>query len=489
MREIAQFLGHLHPVWVHLPIGVFLVLALLEASNLLSLVPGLSFMPHLGGRQRALILVVSAVSAVVAAALGWLLSRAGGYDGALIVRHRELGLMAAGAAVLLLLVHRVRWLYLPAFLLSFVLLVLAGHAGAKITHGSDYLTASLPPRLARLLGVAPRVVAPPRVVTLENAVAFGDVVHPILEAHCAACHGPSKSNGSLRVDSWELLTKGGKHGPAYVAGKLGASEMIRRINLPMDDRAHMPPRDKPQLNDDDIALVEWWVGAGAPKMQRAAALEPTPTAESALEARFPGPPPPDRASVLAQAAKLGPSLGILIRSRSPDGPWLDVNARPAGRSFGDRELAQLSPIAAAVQWLDLGGTAVTAAGLAPVAAMRNLERLRLDGLHVDDASLAGLSGLRRLASLNLRGTRVTDKGLMHLAGLPRLRSLYVWQTAVTPAGLDTLASSVVDPRRAERWRQSEAELGRQIAADRFRGDDGDGLKLNVAASAAPVPAK
>jgi mono/diheme cytochrome c family protein/uncharacterized membrane protein len=479
VHEVASFLGHFHPVWVHLPIGIFLLLAVLEAVGLLARSRPFAWLPVLTARQRTLILAIGAVASAVAAILGWLLARGGDYDPAQVSRHQWLGIAAAGAAVLLLAVHRLRWLYGPLLAASLVLLVVAAHAGGKITHGNDYLTAHMPASVARILGITVPLTAKPRVVDLDNAVAYADVIQPILQERCVGCHGAAKSNGGLRFDTWELMVKGGKHGDVLKPGNPAASALVRRIDLPVDEKEHMPPRGKPQLADDDLTLIEWWVGAGAPRDKRTATLDIPSSVQVILEGRLQGAAaqaPPNRLATLAAAGQLSAKLGIIVRSLSPDGPWIDVNARFAGKRFDDSALAQLAPIAPAIEWLDLGDTAVTDAGLAGLQPMRRLHRLHLDGLGITDDGLARLSHLTQIEYLNLRGTRVTDKGMPTLRTLPRLRSLYVWQTAVTPAAVKALGDTLTDKRRITRWKEDEADLERRIHEERFVGSAGEELR-------------
>ncbi len=476
MHELGTYLGRFHPVWVHLPIGILLLLGLLELAGLAGRRPGMSWLPTLSERQRTLILAIGAIASAIAALLGWFLARSGDYDLAQVSRHQWLGIAAAAAAAILLAAHRVRWLYPPLLVGSLVLLAVAAHAGAQITHGKDYLTARMPEGLARLLGVTPP--PKPRVVSFDNAAAYPDVIQPVLQERCVSCHGAAKSNGGLRVDSWDFLAKGGKHGAVLKPGNASASTLVRRIDLPVEEKEHMPPRGKPQLADDDLTLFEWWVSAGAPRDARVATLDLPSSVQVILEGRLAGAAdlPPDRAATLAAAAQISTSLGVLIRSVSPDGPWLDVNARVAGKAFDDAKLAQLAPIAGAVQWLDLGATSVTDAGLASLESMRRLQRLHLDGLKVSDAGLGHLSRLRQLEYLNLRGTLVTDQGMPKLRTLPRLRSLYVWQTAVTPAAVQALGDALIDRRRIARWKDDEADLERRIHEEHFEGNTGEELR-------------
>src|SRR5258706_540391 len=48
---------------------------------------------------------------------------------------------------------------------------------------------------------------------------FETKIRPVLAASCYKCHGSQKALSGLRLDSREAILKGGKHGPAVVAGE------------------------------------------------------------------------------------------------------------------------------------------------------------------------------------------------------------------------------------------------------------------------------
>src|SRR6478736_4489695 len=52
-----------------------------------------------------------------------------------------------------------------------------------------------------------------------------DVKH-LFQERCFACHGALKQQGKLRLDSGELIHKGGKSGPIVVPGKADDSLLI-----------------------------------------------------------------------------------------------------------------------------------------------------------------------------------------------------------------------------------------------------------------------
>src|SRR5262249_30350200 len=77
-------------------------------------------------------------------------------------------------------------------------------------------------------------------------------IKPIFKDRCFACHGALKQKAKLRLDTGELIRKGGKHGPAVIAGSAEKSLLIERITE-KEERERMPPEGKP-LSDKQIAL-------------------------------------------------------------------------------------------------------------------------------------------------------------------------------------------------------------------------------------------
>jgi uncharacterized membrane protein len=471
MDSFLQFLGRLHPVAVHLPIGIFVLLALVELAT------WFPRGPRLAPAVRTLIVALGFGFALATAGFGWLLARDGGYDARWLERHQTFGIAVAALAAALLIAHLRGWggLYRGLLAATVLAVAAAGHLGGTLTHGENYLTSSAT--------MTKRVVP----IDAAKALVFADVVHPILEQRCVSCHGPAKSNGDLRFDTFEQLRKGGKTGPAFKAGNASASLMLERVHLPLDAKQHMPPKGKPQLTDEEIALIEWWIDAGAPTDRNVAGTNPPMVIAELIATRLgvPPAPPPDRATMVAAAATLERALGIVIRPLTADGPWLEANARLRFANFGDAQLAELAPIAPALHRLDLGETAVTDAGLTALAPMKNLRRLHLDRTAVTDAGLARLSGLVCLESLNLYATKVGDAGLAALRVLPRLRSLHVWQTQITPAAITAFAAKQVDRRKIARWKGEIAMLEAKIHAEDFSVNFGAPV-LSVPAPAAPV---
>lgn len=466
MTDLTLFIGRFHPVVVHVPIGVLLLLGIAE------LVGRFRESLRLPAGVRGMILTVALLGAIGAAGCGWLLGEAGTYDEVLLDRHRILGLVTLGLAVVLLLLrHR---LQVYGFTLAATLLVLmwTGHNGGSMTHGRGYLAEYAPTALRPFLGGGS--AGEPAPESLAQVEVFRHVVQPVLDAKCISCHGESRMEGGLRLDSFAAILEGGEHGPAIVAGDPMESLLLQRLYLPLDDKEHMPPAGRPQPTDDDIAILEWWIAEEAPENGSFLALGPDPMIVDAVanQLGLPLPELPDRETMFAAALALEKRLGITIRPLVEDEPWLSASARLAGEAFGDAELAELAEIAPALHRLDLGTTAVTDAGLAQLSAMTQLRMLSLDETAVTDAGLAHLAPLRRLNSLNLHTTRVTDAGIDQLTSLTRLRQLYLWQTEVTPEAAASLEDALINQRKLDRYRAQIATAERGILAERFTSDFG-----------------
>jgi len=259
---MSAFLGHFHPAWVHLPIGILCLAVLFEWLSVReafrALAPAVRLMYGVG-----------ACTAILACLTGYLLAEAGGYDPDTLEPHRWVGVGIAVMATLRYLAERTarfrdwpaRRRALPALAL-FVLVAVGGHLGGSLTHGSGYLMAEAPDWLRRAFGT-PAAGNPPRqVADVQEARVYPDLVAGILQEKCSGCHGVQKQKGGLRLDGEGQILRGGESGPVLKAGDPGASELFRRVVLPLSDEDHMPPKEKPQLTAAETARIEWWIRNG-----------------------------------------------------------------------------------------------------------------------------------------------------------------------------------------------------------------------------------
>jgi len=87
---------------------------------------------------------------------------------------------------------------------------------------------------------------------------FEKDVRPILKAHCFQCHGEEgEMKGGLDVRLAHFILKGGKHGPAIIAGDAAKSHLLELV------KEGEMPKGKTKLKDKDIATLEAWIAGGA----------------------------------------------------------------------------------------------------------------------------------------------------------------------------------------------------------------------------------
>jgi uncharacterized membrane protein/mono/diheme cytochrome c family protein len=257
---VWSFLGRLHPLVVHFPIG------LLVAAWLMELLMWKRRSNDFGPAIKVL-MVTGTLSSVIAVVFGLLLINTEDYGGETLPVHQWTGIATTVlAAITTYAYFRLsRRMQKIGLTLSVAALTVAGHYGASLTHGEDYLTSVLPS------------AAPPEFATNQPTFVLANQAGPLSEtqiqelnlqvrtifAHsCTNCHGEAKAKGDLRLDSKEAILKGGENGPVLVAGRPEKSDLVRRIKLPRSHKEAMPSKGK-GLTVQEIATIEYWVKQGA----------------------------------------------------------------------------------------------------------------------------------------------------------------------------------------------------------------------------------
>jgi hypothetical protein len=114
--------------------------------------------------------------------------------------------------------------------------------------------------------VDPKLFPPP---STKQGVTYAADIQPIFEKSCYPCHSPkmAKPKGKLRLDTLELLLKGGEDGPILVSGDSAKSVVVAMISHQGDPDDYMPPpknKDHIQpLTKEQIGLIRAWIDQGA----------------------------------------------------------------------------------------------------------------------------------------------------------------------------------------------------------------------------------
>ena len=428
---VTEFIGHLHPVLIHLPIGILLLACLFLWLSRKEKFKHLQSALHI-------ILLSGMISAILSCLSGYLLSLSGDYDENMVQLHQWLGISVAifSIAAYFLYVKNilVKWLALTAILLG-LLLVITGHMGGSLTHGSDYLTKPLE-NLSGDDTIA--IIKRKPIPDIQQAMVYADVVEPIFQSKCYSCHSTIKQKGKLRLDQVDLIMKGGKDGLVIVPGKANESDLIKRISSPREEEHHMPPKEKTQLNEKEKALLQWWVNQGADftkkvkDVQQPEKIKPLLLdLQNAEEVKKYSPALPIESVGEAdgKTIQLLKGRGIVILPVAQNSHYLSANFITA-TDFGDKEMHLLLPLKKQLIWLKIGHTIVTDSALFVLTQFKNLTELDLNHTRITDKGLDQLKTIANLQSLNLVGTKITAGGLLKLTSLKKLHFIYLYQSAV-----------------------------------------------------------
>lgn len=265
-----QFIGRLHPMIVHLPLTLLVLAAVLEFSTIKNY--------HSKWRTTIDFMVVTGcISAVISVVLGLLLKFQDGYEGRGVDLHQYLGITASVLSMTSWWLTRQyrksghsAWLagYRTLLASTMLAIVLTGHYGASLTHGSTFLTEVLPTHS----NVQSNLPAPDIDLSVYNHltedIPDADMlrlltgVRTIFAHSCYRCHSSDKIEGELRLDEREFVFKGGENGPVIKLGEPRKSELIRRISLPAGHDDVMPSKGK-LLSKEEIEMISLWIEKGA----------------------------------------------------------------------------------------------------------------------------------------------------------------------------------------------------------------------------------
>jgi uncharacterized membrane protein len=436
--DLYMFFGRFHPLFVHLPIGI-LVFALIFQIYL-------KWKPN--DALHAVLPIVwglAALSAVLSALSGYILSLGGGYSEEILSLHKIGGITLSILSIccFILSFYRMPWLasyrnITQKIVLSSiaVILLLTGHWGGTLTHGNDYLMEFSPFVVTDSSSTVEHVS---RISSLDSADIFKDAVQPIFQSKCVSCHNVEKKKGGLLLTSYEEMLAGGKTKAGIIPGNTATSEIFRRITLPTNHKEFMPADGKKPLTENQVAILEWWIDQGAQRNMMISSMKPNKHIQDLFSDFF----QLGRDAILSYVAKPASSealsnllkAGFQVHAISESNNLLEV--KYTGPSTEKLNLSLLESIREQLVWLQLINCGVTDEDLKIIGGLSNLYKLNLNRNKLTAGGLNELIRLPKVEYLNLYGTSVTDSSINQLVTLPKLKKLYVWESRVDSLGVES----------------------------------------------------
>ena len=434
-RERAQwiqFIGRFHPLAVHLPIALMLLVPVLEMVGRWERFSYLRL-------SSGFVLGLATIAASFAAFLGWCLARSGSYSGALVTQHMWGGVSLAVICWLgwtlrsRLVGPHAEKLYATTLTVGVLVVCWTGYRGGQVSQGEDHLTEYMPSLLRRVLGLSsagPLLEAAPG--------GFYEVrVQPIFAVRCVSCHGAKRQKSNLRLDSYGWLMRGGKHGAVIKAGNLEGSDLFRRITLSPENDDFMPKEKRQALSPDQRKTIELWISAGASGTLPLDAIKDLPAgvvAVAPIEVSFPqidaATVARARANIASAVRQLQDKFPNILNYESRGSADLVLNASLLGVKFNDADVEALAPVAEHIIAADFSHSAVTDRAAPAIARMKHLRVLRLAETKITDQMLRAVSSLDQLQSLNVYGTGVTSAAFPFLEKLTKLEHFYAGRTSI-----------------------------------------------------------
>ncbi len=420
LPALLQAAGRIHPLILHLPIGVlvFLVVLLFFRKE---------FRRKSFERIVFLCLILISITASLSALFGLFLSLQEGYGAESIWQHKIGGIILSFLCYFLLIAYnsikRIKAIFYSGVGITIAALLFTGHTGSMITHGENFVLEPLMNKQKEELSV-------------ETSSLYKFAVEPVLEKKCFSCHNEKKSKGGLVMTSVAKFKQGGEEGVEWEAGNPEASRLIQYIHLPMEDDLHMPPDGKTQLTPEEIFILEAWIQAGADFEKKLAEYSETDTIRKWVSARV-------NSQVKVREEKIysfNPvSQDVIDKLNTPfrtvfplyqNSPALQADFF-VRESFQPASLEELKEIREQLVVLNLSMMPITDEQLKTIAQFVNLEKLNLNFTDVKGTGFSALKSLSKLASVSLAGTAIGNEEIHSMISAPSLRELFIWNTKIS----------------------------------------------------------
>jgi len=427
MEFILPLIGRLHPLLVHLPIGILLF------GIILVFIPSKSKAGFLPTIQLAFL--VGTGFGLMSAVSGFLQYQYEGYTWDTVKIHLIAGwitlFFSAGFYYQLRKGKELSKSIKIQSVVVFLLLTITGHFGGNITHGEEYLIEVLPSELQSALGIEITRAEPLALSenSWEETLFFEGAVQPILNYNCTSCHNPRNLKGELDLSSFEGLQKGGENGSIFKSGDPTASNLYARLILPHEDEEHMPPAEKRQPRKEEIELIKLWIESDASITRTLveANVKRTQIQSFFKKDEIPFYPIVQLKPIEPDSLANIRELGFFIEPISLDNPLLRLSCLNFP-NFSDSDWPAIKPYQNHLAYLDLSNTQATAAILDSLSNATNLTILKLNHLPLTEANLKALQTCKNLKLLYLNYTEVVSEDLKSLDGHPSLEKVFVFNS-------------------------------------------------------------
>jgi hypothetical protein len=404
INSYIKALGSLHPMVLHLPIGFLFLLVLLYFLQ--SRIEKKSYQ-FLFGK----LLQLTALVAVITALGGVFLASDQSLE---LSQHKYSGLAVSWCTYIVYqyqykFFSNTVWANTALALLAFCTII-AGHLGASLTHGPNFLFAQN--------------------TEIENKnTVFAAVIQPIFEQKCLSCHNATKAKGGLNLSNWPTIIKGGKTGKLFVPKDSVNSLILKVLTMPTTHKKHMPPKEKPQLTANELITIKHWIAEGALPNQ---SLVNIPKNSFFANLRLIQPS-------TSKKYDFKPASESTIAKLNT--PYCNVTAiaqqLPALKAeffvssqYKAESLKALNAIKKQLVSLNLAKMPVNDEVFGIIASFEALEVLNLNQTKITGRGIEKLKSCKNLRQISIANNQLEKGVLLALEQLPSLQKVFLWESGL-----------------------------------------------------------
>lgn len=404
-----SYTGQYHPVVLHVPIGILVILSIFLVF----------YAESINAELKKLFALFLAISSILTATLGFFLGHAG-YDAEALSWHKYTGIIFSVFCYLYYVYSEKISEYPKASKVSVVALLamagMVGHQGGSITHGEDFLS-------FKSSKVEEKVVA--------NTL-FSKAIEPIFKEKCVKCHNNQKTKGELNMSTIALLVKGGKNGPIWIAGHPETSNFIKRALLPLEEKEHMPPKGNNQLSETEMKYLENWINEGAKTELLISQIARTSFFydKVKLESTKPAKVYNFAAASESDIQKAG-SAFLSIKPVSINSPALRVNFFVKSK-YEKGNFDKLSSLKNQIVSINLAKMPVGDEVFGILKDFPNLEEIILNETNITGKGIERLLACKSLDNISMSNTSITAKNIIPYLSKTKNKHVTIWSTNIKP---------------------------------------------------------
>jgi hypothetical protein len=231
----------------------------------------------------------------------------------------------------------------------------------------------------------------------------------------------SKSKGGLMLTSEGEMIKGGENGKIFLSNNSSDSKLYTYLNLPLNDKMHMPPDGNSQLTENEKNIIKMWIDSGAQFDGFTKIVDDDYSNEilNYLPPLVASVDPPSKNSLIKLIEN-----NFRIERISIESNFIDL--KYDGKSFGSKQFNLLLKVSENIQRLDLSNIDFSMINSTKLKKLKNLKYLNLTNTNFNSEDLYSIPETVQI--LILSKNNIEPENLLEISSRPQLKKVFAYNT-------------------------------------------------------------